>query len=65
MLTHAFRHVEGVVFRVGPQNHRSQRALAKIGAVPADTRPDANGRECLLYALERGSLTRESPPRTG
>jgi N-acetyltransferase len=32
MLEHAFRFVERVVFVVGEHNHRSQRALAKIGA---------------------------------
>ena len=32
MLDHAFRFVDGVVFRVGENNIRSQRALQKIGA---------------------------------
>lgn len=32
MLTHAFRFVRRVIFRVGPNNRRSQRALEKIGA---------------------------------
>ena len=32
MLDHAFRYVERVVFRVGPDNRRSQRALEKLGA---------------------------------
>jgi RimJ/RimL family protein N-acetyltransferase len=32
MLLHAFRFVRRVVFRVGPHNRRSQRALEKIGA---------------------------------
>src|SRR5947209_59752 len=29
MLGHAFQYVDRVVFRVGPENHRSQRALEK------------------------------------
>jgi N-acetyltransferase len=32
MLTHAFQFVESVVFHVGKNNHRSRRALEKIGA---------------------------------
>jgi RimJ/RimL family protein N-acetyltransferase len=32
MLGHAFRFVHRVVFRVGPNNRRSQRALEKVGA---------------------------------
>lgn len=32
MLTHAFRFVDRVVFRVGETNHRSRKALEKIGA---------------------------------
>jgi len=32
MLDHAFRFVDRVLFVVGEQNIRSQRALAKIGA---------------------------------
>lgn len=32
MLTHAFRHVERVVFRIGETNFRSRRACEKIGA---------------------------------
>src|SRR5258705_13865165 len=33
MLRHAFRFVNTVVFLVGPQNMRSQRAMEKIGGV--------------------------------
>jgi RimJ/RimL family protein N-acetyltransferase len=32
MLQHAFRFVQRVIFRVGPNNRRSQRALENIGA---------------------------------
>ena len=35
MLRHAFQFVKTVIFLVGPKNFRSQRALAKIGAIPA------------------------------
>jgi RimJ/RimL family protein N-acetyltransferase len=43
MLRHAFRFVSAVLFFVGPGNIRSQRALAKIGAV-LDAQPDPAGR---------------------
>ena len=39
MLRHAFRFVNCVVFLVGPQNVRSQRAMEKIGGVRAGSRP--------------------------
>ncbi|MBE1489002.1 GNAT family N-acetyltransferase [Plantactinospora soyae] len=54
MLEHAFRFVERVVFLVGPENRRSQRALEKIGAVRAGTRPDATGQESVLFEVRRG-----------
>jgi RimJ/RimL family protein N-acetyltransferase len=50
MLRHAFRFVNTVVFLVGPQNFRSQRALEKIGAVRAGSR-SVGGRENLLYQI--------------
>jgi RimJ/RimL family protein N-acetyltransferase len=51
MLRHAFRFVDRVVFRVDPQNVRSQRAVARIGGVRAGTRPDAEGRPSYLYEI--------------
>ena len=51
MLRHAFQFVDSVIFRVGPQNLRSQRALEKIGAVRAVTRPDTSGRDSLVYRI--------------
>ncbi|MFC6023292.1 GNAT family N-acetyltransferase [Plantactinospora solaniradicis] len=54
MLEHAFRFVERVVFLVGPENRRSQRALEKIGAVRVGTRPDTAGQECILFEVRRG-----------
>jgi RimJ/RimL family protein N-acetyltransferase len=51
MLRHAFTFVRSVVFVVGPQNLRSQRALEKIGAVRAGSRPDGRGRESFVYQL--------------
>jgi len=53
MLEHAFRFVRHVVFLVGPQNLRSQRAVERIGAVRAGSRSDASGRESFLYQISR------------
>jgi RimJ/RimL family protein N-acetyltransferase len=51
MLRHAFRFVDSVIFLVGPQNVRSQRAMEKIGGVRAGSRRDGTGRESLVYRI--------------
>ena len=53
MLRHAFQFVKSVVFVVGPKNLRSQRALAKIGAVFDGRRIDEskNGEERFVYRI--------------
>ena len=51
MLQHAFRFVNCVVFLVGPQNLRSQRAVEKIGGVRVGSRPDAEGRDSYVYQI--------------
>lgn len=51
MLGHAFRFVESVVFLVGPENYRSQRAVEKIGGVRDGSRPNAVGRDSFLYRI--------------
>src|SRR2546422_6670868 len=48
MLRHAFRFVDSVIFLVGPQNLRSQRAMEKIGGVRVGSMVDASGRDSLL-----------------
>ncbi len=58
MLEHAFGSVERVVFRVGPHNRRSQRALEKIGAHRAGTRVDSSGVESALFELTRQDFLR-------
>ena len=42
MLDHAFRFVESVVFKIGPTNLRSQKALEKIGGVMTERREKTN-----------------------
>jgi N-acetyltransferase len=51
MLRHAFQFVKRVIFLVGPENVRSQRAVEKIGAVRVGARPDAGGRESFVYCI--------------
>lgn len=53
MLRHAFHSVSRVVFLIGPENLRSQRAIEKLGAVCVDSRADASGRESLLFQINR------------
>ena len=51
MLRHAFRFVNSVVFLVGPQNLRSQKALEKIGGVRVGSRRDSLGRDSVVYQI--------------
>ena len=51
MLDHAFRFVERVIFLVGPENIRSQRALEKLGGVRVGSRPNERGHESLVYEI--------------
>ena len=55
MLRHAFQFVERVVFLVGPQNLRSQKAMEKIGGVRAGTRRDDTGRESVVFVITRAA----------
>jgi squalene synthase HpnC len=51
MLRHAFTFVDRVVFLIGPQNLRSQKAVEKIGGVRVGSRTDAEGRESFVYQI--------------
>jgi len=57
MLDHAFRFVDRVVFVVGENNIRSQKALEKIGAtfLKKTERPDRHGsmRPNVVFAITR------------
>lgn len=53
MVEHAFKTVDRVIFVIGPDNRRSRKAVEKIGAVYVGTRPDAKGRERVVYELRR------------
>jgi RimJ/RimL family protein N-acetyltransferase len=51
MLQHAFRFVGSVLFVVGVENWRSQRAVEKIGGVCVGVSADAGGRESYVYKI--------------
>ncbi|MBC8377253.1 MAG: GNAT family N-acetyltransferase [FCB group bacterium] len=51
MLEHAFQFVNNVVFLVGPQNIRSQRAVEKIGGVRGGSRVDGSGCESISFKI--------------
>lgn len=56
MLRHAFTFVDRVIFLIGAENYRSQRAVEKIGAVPAGTRMDGHGQERLAFQITASSF---------
>lgn len=58
MLRHAFRFVDRVVFRVGPHNHRSQRALENIGAVRLGWQSDGHGQEAVVFEMTPEAFAR-------
>ncbi|MEM9369145.1 MAG: GNAT family N-acetyltransferase [Planctomycetota bacterium] len=61
MLRHAFRFVSSVVFLVGPNNTRSQRAVERIGATRDGVRVDGTGFESYLYRINANAF-RDSRP---
>jgi RimJ/RimL family protein N-acetyltransferase len=52
MLGHAFRFVRHVVFLVGPENFRSQKAMEKIGGVRVEPRINPAGRLNVVYQID-------------
>ena len=58
MLRHAFRFVKSVVFLVGLQNVRSQKAMEKIGGARVGSRPNGQGRESLVYQITSAAFLR-------
>jgi RimJ/RimL family protein N-acetyltransferase len=51
MLRHAFTFVKNVVFLIGPDNMRSQKAVEKIGGVRIANRVNSLGRDSLVYRI--------------
>jgi RimJ/RimL family protein N-acetyltransferase len=62
MLRHAFRFVESVIFVVGQENLRSQRAIEKIGGVRVSARQDGGGRESFVYQITRSIFAQAGAP---
>ena len=58
MLRHAFQFVNAVIFRVGPQNLRSQKAMEKIGGVREGSSRDGSGRESIVYRITASAFAR-------
>ncbi len=58
MLEHAFQSVERVIFVIGPENRRSQRAVEKIGGMRVGMTTDALGQERIVYELTAARYTR-------
>ena len=56
MLSHAFRFVDRVVFVVGENNFRSQKALEKIGATFLK-KEARDGRANVVFKIGRGEIT--------
>jgi N-acetyltransferase len=63
MLEHAFKFVDNVVFVIGIQNFRSQKAVEKLGAVRVGTTVDGGGADCLVYRLPK--ITPRAPTSPG
>lgn len=59
MLRHAFRFVDSVIFLIGPQNIRSQRAIEKIGGVRAGSSLDGDGRDSFVYQITASNFAQE------
>lgn len=53
MLKHAFRFIDNVVFKIGQNNFRSQKAVEKLGALLIGKGLDDSERESLIYLLTR------------
>ena len=57
MLRHAFRFVDAVVFIIGSENIRSQRAVEKLGGIRLpEMRPDSTGQLRLVYQIAPGAM---------
>ena len=57
MLAHAFRFVRRVIFRVGPLNRRSQRALENIGATYLGLEADERRGHNALFEITRETFS--------
>lgn len=57
MLEHAFQSVDSVIFVIGPNNRRSQKAVQKLGAVQAqDAPPRDSGGDRVVFRLTKDTF---------
>ncbi len=69
MIQHAFASVDHVVFSIGPRNHRSRRAIERIGGVEVGSR-FTRGHESIVYRISKpwvppkaaGPVVQQTPP---
>jgi RimJ/RimL family protein N-acetyltransferase len=64
MLDHAFQFVQSVIFVIGKQNFRSQKAIEKLGGVRVGSTVDSGGADCFVYRIQRGTPGAPKTPRT-
>jgi RimJ/RimL family protein N-acetyltransferase len=62
LLRHALQFVHTVVFQVGSNNLRSQRAMEKIGGIRSGTHRNARGEQNVLFKITRASFARAFAP---
>ncbi len=55
MLQHAFRYVDSVLFLIGPDNIRSQKAVEKIGAIRIGSREAGPGGTSFIFEITASS----------
>lgn len=63
MMRHAFRFVDNVIFLVGTQNLRSQKAMEKIGGIRHGQMKQTNGRENIIFLITRDTFARLNQPQ--
>jgi RimJ/RimL family protein N-acetyltransferase len=56
MLRHAFQFVCSVLFRIGPHNFRSQKAIEKIGGAREGSIIDSSGKEYVVYRIQASNF---------
>jgi len=61
MLQHAFRFVKNVIFLVGPENFRTQKAVVKIGGIRVGSRLEASGRASFIYRISASTFAATAP----
>jgi RimJ/RimL family protein N-acetyltransferase len=61
MLEHAFQFVDHVIFVIGPENYRSQKAVEKIGGTRTE-RPAPRGGDNVVYQITAAKFAERIGP---